>query len=251
MVVLVNRHSASASEIVAACLQDHARAVVIGERTWGKGSVQNIIELENGRSALKLTTAGYFRPSGKNIDRFEGAGEEDDWGVHPNDGYRLALTPDEMRQLLERQRDWTSWPIAGSRAKRRAMRSTGNCGWRWITLVSSWPDGSDGNPMKLLILESTCDETAAAVVSDSLEVLGSAVASQDELHRRFQGVVPEIAARAHVERILPVIDLRFNERKSICGKSTPSPLPTRRGWPGPCWWAWSLPRRSAWRWTFR
>jgi N6-L-threonylcarbamoyladenine synthase len=61
--------------------------------------------------------------------------------------------------------------------------------------------------MKLLILESTCDETAAAVVNDSLEVLSAAVASQDELHRRFHGVVPEIAARAHVERILPVIDL--------------------------------------------
>lgn len=58
-----------------------------------------------------------------------------------------------------------------------------------------------------LTLETTCDETAAAVVTDSLEVLGSAVATQDELHRRFRGVVPEIAARAHVERILPVIDL--------------------------------------------
>jgi len=58
-----------------------------------------------------------------------------------------------------------------------------------------------------LTLESTCDETAAAVVSDDLNVLGSAVASQDELHERFQGVVPEIAARAHVERIIPVIDL--------------------------------------------
>lgn len=60
--------------------------------------------------------------------------------------------------------------------------------------------------MILLTLETTCDETAAAVVTDELEVLASVVASQDELHKRFHGVVPEIAARAHVERILPVID---------------------------------------------
>src|SRR5262245_45426735 len=59
--------------------------------------------------------------------------------------------------------------------------------------------------MKILTLESTCDETAAAVVTDQLEVLGSVVASQDDLHRRFGGVVPEIASRAHVERVLPVI----------------------------------------------
>ncbi|MDX1948260.1 MAG: tRNA (adenosine(37)-N6)-threonylcarbamoyltransferase complex transferase subunit TsaD [Pirellulaceae bacterium] len=60
--------------------------------------------------------------------------------------------------------------------------------------------------MKILTIESTCDETAAAVVTDELAVLSSVVASQDELHQRFAGVVPEIAARAHVERILPVID---------------------------------------------
>jgi N6-L-threonylcarbamoyladenine synthase len=60
--------------------------------------------------------------------------------------------------------------------------------------------------MKILILESTCDETAAAVVTDSLEVLSSVVASQEHLHERYGGVVPEIASRAHVERILPVID---------------------------------------------
>jgi len=60
--------------------------------------------------------------------------------------------------------------------------------------------------MKILTLETTCDETAAAVVTDRLEVLGAVVASQDDLHARFGGVVPEIASRAHVERILPVID---------------------------------------------
>ena len=61
-------------------------------------------------------------------------------------------------------------------------------------------------PMNLLTIETTCDETAAAVVTDRLEVLSSVVASQDALHERFGGVVPEIASRAHVERILPVID---------------------------------------------
>ncbi len=60
--------------------------------------------------------------------------------------------------------------------------------------------------MNILTLESTCDETAAAVINDEREVIASVVASQDELHRRFGGVVPEIASRAHVERILPVVD---------------------------------------------
>jgi N6-L-threonylcarbamoyladenine synthase len=60
--------------------------------------------------------------------------------------------------------------------------------------------------MKILCIETTCDETAAAVVTDRLEVLGAVVASQDALHQRFGGVVPEIASRAHLERILPVID---------------------------------------------
>jgi len=105
MAVLVNRYSASASEIVSACLQDHDRAIVIGERTWGKGSVQNIIELEHGRSALKLTTAGYQRPSGKNIHRFPDAGEDDDWGVSPNKGFIIKTSPDENSALMKQQRD--------------------------------------------------------------------------------------------------------------------------------------------------
>lgn len=65
---------------------------------------------------------------------------------------------------------------------------------------------TDGRTLRVLTIETTCDETAAAVVTDQFEVLGAVVASQDELHGRFRGVVPEIAARAHLERILPVID---------------------------------------------
>ena len=105
MAVLVNRYSASASEIVSACLQDHGRAIVVGERSYGKGSVQNIIKMENGTSALKLTTASYWRPSGKNIHRFpdpkdfEAAGiDPDEWGVLPS-GYKLTPAAlDEVRK---------------------------------------------------------------------------------------------------------------------------------------------------------
>jgi C-terminal processing protease CtpA/Prc len=105
MVVLVNRYSASASEIVSACLQDHNRAVVMGERTWGKGSVQNIIQLEGGKSAMKLTTAGYKRPSGKNIHRFEGASDTDEWGVKPNDGYDMRLSDTELAEVVTARRE--------------------------------------------------------------------------------------------------------------------------------------------------
>ena len=103
--VLVNRYSASASEIVSACLQDHKRAIVIGERTWGKGSVQNVIELENGKSALKLTTASYRRPNGKNIHKFPDSKEADEWGVMPDKGFELKLNDRELRDLVRHQRE--------------------------------------------------------------------------------------------------------------------------------------------------
>lgn len=81
---------------------------------------------------------------------------------------------------------------------------------------------------KVLCIESTCDETAAAIIDDQLNVLGSVVASQDELHQQFNGVVPEIAARAHVERILPVIDqtlknaqLTLNDLDAFAVANTP------------------------------
>ena len=131
MVVLVNHYSASASEIVSACLQDHKRAVVIGERTWGKGSVQNVIELEDGKSALKLTTASYQRPSGKNIHRFPDAKDSDEWGVMPDNGFEVKLNDRRPSGLIDyrHERDILvgkhakAVAIRPSRASRRATSS--------------------------------------------------------------------------------------------------------------------------------
>ena len=98
--ILVNKFSASASEIVSAALQDHGRAVIVGERTYGKGSVQNIIPMEHETSALKLTTASYWRPSGKNIHRFPESKDSDEWGVKPDAGFEVPMKDDERLEYL-------------------------------------------------------------------------------------------------------------------------------------------------------
>ena len=105
MVVLVNKYSASASEIVAACLQDHGRAVVIGERSYGKGTVQNIIEVEGGRSVLKLTTADYWRPSNRNIHRHKDAKESDEWGVMPDEGFLVEMDDEQIKQAMRSRQE--------------------------------------------------------------------------------------------------------------------------------------------------
>lgn len=112
LVVLANHKSASASEIVAACLQDHGRAEIVGQRSWGKGTVQNVFRLEGGRSALKLTTASYWRPSGKNIHRRRNDSDDADWGVRPDPGCEVVLNEEDTDRLRKQRslRDSTFGP---------------------------------------------------------------------------------------------------------------------------------------------
>ncbi len=81
IIVLQNDQSASASEIMAACLQDNGRAKVAGGRSFGKGTVQQVFEIDHDSTAIKFTIARYLRPSGANIHRTPEMKPEDVWGV--------------------------------------------------------------------------------------------------------------------------------------------------------------------------
>lgn len=102
--VLINEHSASASEVVAGCLQDRCRATIVGERSFGKGSVQNVIPLDAGLAAMRLTTAYYYPPSGRLIHRKPSAKPDDIWGVSPDDGCQVTLDEAAFMKSIERFR---------------------------------------------------------------------------------------------------------------------------------------------------
>jgi C-terminal peptidase prc len=112
MVCLVNGYSASGSEIVSAALQDHERARIFGERSYGKGSVQNLLDFDiydpqtfkTLKAEIKLTTATFWRPSGKNLNKASTSGkDEDTWGVTPDTTIKLSAK--ERRDLAEYQRN--------------------------------------------------------------------------------------------------------------------------------------------------
>jgi carboxyl-terminal processing protease len=104
LLVLVNGSSASASEIVAGALQENGRAKVLGTRTFGKGSVQEVRSLNYGAGTLKYTTAHYFLPSGRNLNRNPKTSES--WGVDPDPGFVVPVTDEAYFELFRARRDY-------------------------------------------------------------------------------------------------------------------------------------------------
>lgn len=107
MIIMINKASASASEIVAGALKDHHRAVLVGENTFGKGSVQTLFQINKGREmyALKLTTANYYTPSGyRKKPRISIANK----GIEPD--IKVELTREQFADLFKaRQQDWIEY----------------------------------------------------------------------------------------------------------------------------------------------
>ncbi len=99
--LLVSSHSASAAEIFAGAIQDHKRGVIVGVRSYGKGSVQSLFRLENGKSGIRLTTAHYYTPSGRLIHRNQNNADQKEWGIDPDIEVKVTLK-DEIAL-------WKSW----------------------------------------------------------------------------------------------------------------------------------------------
>jgi len=95
LVVLVNKRSASASEIVSGSLQDHHRATVIGERTYGKALVQTVLGLRDEKTAIKMTTARYYTPAGRSLQKTK----EQEGGVVPD--IAVIISVDEEQTLMQ------------------------------------------------------------------------------------------------------------------------------------------------------
>lgn len=167
MVVLVNQFSASASEILSGALKDHGRALIVGERSFGKGSVQMLFPVAGRSAYLKLTTSHYYLPSGRCLHREENSTQ---WGVDPD--VLVEMTPEQMRAVIDARQEMdvlrdpnaaTLAPAdAGSRQPARTVDQNGQ---------AIMPAAK--KPVDLL---STDPQLSAAVLLMRLELGGARVA---------------------------------------------------------------------------
>jgi carboxyl-terminal processing protease len=114
MVVLVNGDTSGGAELIAAALQDHGRAEVVGQRTRGKASVQTPLSVGLDGVGFKVTSGTFLRPSGKNLHRSPDSRRGDDWGVVPKEDCRLS--PELSRRYAE---EWQRWSLRPASSRER------------------------------------------------------------------------------------------------------------------------------------
>lgn len=102
MTVLINGQSASASEVLSGALVENGRAVAVGERTFGKGSVQSVKTLSGEAGVIKMTEQAYYLPSGRNIHRLD---DSPTWGVDPSEGYYVPMTREQVLESWRVRRE--------------------------------------------------------------------------------------------------------------------------------------------------
>ncbi|HEX8915505.1 MAG TPA: S41 family peptidase [Humisphaera sp.] len=171
MVVLVNEDSASASEIVAGALQDNKRATVVGERSFGKGSVQTIVDLGPRQGELKITVAHYYLPSGRLVHKKEGATE---WGVEPT--IKVPMTTDQKRRMAQAMAE--GYSTLNKPVTRAATRPTAN----GTTLPTTAPSATT-NPSA-----PTTGPAATATTTPTVETLA-------DLDPQLDAALKEIASK--------------------------------------------------------
>ncbi len=125
LVILINGASASAAEIVAGALQDYERATIVGERSFGKGSVQGLIYLKTADAAVKITHAYYRLPSGRVIHRTAANRHSDSWGIQPDVEILLS---DEEKSAIQKSRLRVDLPQAMAGGERLDESSLGDSG---------------------------------------------------------------------------------------------------------------------------
>ena len=231
MVVLVNLGSASASEIVAGCLQDSKRAIILGEKTFGKGSVQSIILLlDADGSALRLTTAKYYTPSHKVI-------------------HEEGITPDIIVPLTEEQERDIQLKHAPGGFRASTRRTASECSapatrsstapWTCSKASRSSPNAPPRRRSGIAKAEKMAAEVSRASRSAfsrpshlqpcpswpskprvtrparrSFTRAASCPTSsprKSSLHAEYGGVVPELAAREHLRNLMPVARTALRE----------------------------------------
>jgi len=166
LAVLINRQSASSSEILSGALRDNDRAVIVGTRSFGKGVMQSVIALPSGAGQLKITEQYYYGPSGKMIHRTD---DSTDWGVDPDDGFFVTMSDQQYRDMLSAQRDndiirpdptagltpgeTTEWILTELKDKQLAAAVDGMVGELTTGTWTPADDASDNTTLDLVELE--------------------------------------------------------------------------------------------------